>query len=206
MDSETKDGARRVSIPAGGVELAGEFTRVRAARGLVVLVCASSDKARRSAERSLAEQLHASRISTLRIDLITEEEAAMDLLPAQIGRDADLLAQRLRVVHRWAEKQRASEGLALGYYGSGAAGCAALRLASKQQPGIDALVICEVKSDLDDSRGRDSRVRSAPRSAPTEPDPELLCDLFRNWLWWENNAPMRAPRARVAQDRPSAAP
>lgn len=205
MDSETKDGVRCVSIPVGQVELAGEYLRAPAARGLVVLVCARSDNALRSAEQSLAEQLHRSRISTLRIDLMTEEEAAMDLLPEQLRRDAHLLAQRVRGVHRWAEKQCSREGLALGYYGSGAAACAALRHASKQPPGIDALVICEVKHDFDTVGGSDLRPPLATVDA-ARPDAELLSDLFRNWLWWENSSRVRAPRHRPMQDRPSAAP
>lgn len=137
---------------------------------------------------------------------MTEEEAAADLSTERIRRDVELLAQRVRAVDRWAEKQRASRGLALGYYGSGAAGCAALRLASKQQ-GIDALLICEVKSDFGDATScRDSSPPLAALHGDEEPDPELICDLFRNWLWWENNSRVRVPRPRPTQDRPSAAP
>lgn len=206
MNNEHKNGDRIVSIPVGGGELSGEYKGARAARGLVVLVCANRGNARRRAEQSLTAQLHRSHIVTLRIDLMTEEEAAADLTTEHIRRDVDLLAKRLRAVHQWAEKQRLSQGLPLGYYGSGAAGCAALRLASKQQPGIDAFVICEVKSDFDAIPGRDSQPPLAALHAGTEPDTELLCDLFKNWLWWEHNTRARARRPRPVQDRPSAAP
>jgi len=206
MDNKTNNGDRIVSIPVGGRELSGEFMRARAAQGLVVLACANRGNARRSAEQSLTAQLHRSHIITLRIDLMTEEEAASDLMTEHIRRDVDLLAKRLRAVHQWAEKQRTSQGLPLGYYGSGAAACAALRLAAKQQPGIDAFVICEVKSDFDTIPGRDSQPPLSALHAGTEPDTELLCDLFKNWLWWENNTRLRAASPRRTQDRPSAAP
>lgn len=207
MDSETRNSMRRVSIPTGRVELSGEYLGARAARGIVVLACAHRGNARRSAEQALIDRLHRARIASFRIDLMTEEEAAAELDTEQIRRDVDLLAQRLRAVHRWAEKQRSSQGLALGYYGSGAAACAALRLASKQQAGIDALVICEVKSAFDATPGRDSQPPLAALHAGTEPDAELICDLFKNWLWWENNIPARVSRqSRRMQDRPSVAP
>lgn len=206
MDSETKTGVRIVRIPVGGVELSGEYMLARAARGLVVLACANRGNARRSAEQLLTEQLHRSHILTLRIDLMTEEEAVTDLMTEHVRRDVELLAQRLRAVHQWAEQQRNSQGVPLGYYGSGAAACAALRLASKRQPGIDAFVICEVKSDFDSIPGRDSQPPLAALHPGTEPDTELLCDLFKNWLWWENNTRARAASPRRTQDRPSAAP
>lgn len=206
MYSETKNGVRSVSIAAGRAELSGEYRPARAARGLVVLVCANRGNERRRAEQSLIEQLHRSRIMTLRIDLMTHEEAEVDLETQQIRQDVELLAQRVRVVDRWAEKQRLSQGVAVGYYGSGAAACAALRLASKQQPSIDALVICEVKSDLDASCDRDSQPLLPTLHGKTEADAELMCDLFRNWLWWEHNTRARATRRRPVQDRPSAAP
>jgi hypothetical protein len=206
MTSETKNGVRIVSVPVGGVELSGEYIRARAPRGLVVLACANRGNARRSAEQSLTEQLHRSHISTFRIDLMSEEEAATDLMTEHIRRDVDLLARRLRFVHQWAKKQRNSQGVPLGYYGSGAPACAALRLASKQQPGVDAFVICEVKSDFDTIPGRDSQPPLAALHAGTEPDTELLCDLFKNWLWWEHNTPARGARPRPMQDRPSAPP
>src|SRR6187402_2994125 len=113
MNNENKNGDRIVSIPVGGGELSGEYMRARAAQGLVVLACANRGNARRGAEQSLTEQLHRSHIVTLRIDLMTEEEAATDLMTEHIRRDVDLLAQRLRAVHRWAEKQRTSQGLPL---------------------------------------------------------------------------------------------
>jgi hypothetical protein len=206
MDSEIKDDVRIVSIPAGRVELSGEYMRARAARGFVVLLCANRGNVRRSVEVSLIEQLHRSRIIALRVDLLTAEEAVGDLPTEPIRHDVDLLAERVRAVHRWAEEQRVSQGVALGYYGSGATACAALRLASKQQPGIDALIICEVKSDLD---SRPSQPPLAALHEGKEPDAELLCDLFRNWLWWESNSRARLPRPRPrqdSQDRPSAAP
>lgn len=205
MDSETKNGVRLVSIRAGRVELFGEYTRAHAARGLVVLACANQGNERRSAEQSLIEQLHRSRIATLRIDLMTADEAETDAATERVRQDVELLAQRVRAVDRWAEKQRI-QGVAVGYYGSGAAACAALRLASKQHPDIDALVICEVKGDLDSSRGRESQPLLAALHPGAVADAELLCDLFRNWLWWENNSRARAPRPRINQDRPSAAP
>lgn len=132
---------------------------------------------------------------------MTEAEAAGDLQTERIRKDVDLLARRVAAVARWAEQQRASQRVAVGYYGSGAAACAALRLASKQQPGMDALVICEVKSDFD----RNSQPPLRALHAGTEPDAELIGDLFRNWLWWENNS-IRARGPRRLQDRPSAAP
>lgn len=205
MDSEITNGVRFVSIRAGGVELSGEYVPLRGARGLVVLACANRGNARSSAEQSLIERLHRSRVSTLRIDLMADEEIATERSAESLRQDVDLLAQRVRVIGRWAQKQSVSQGVALGYYGSGAAACAALRLASKQPPGIDALVICEVKSDFDATRNPHPGSRDAAHTG-TELDAEVICDLFRNWLSWEDKGPARAPRSRPGQDRPSVAP
>jgi len=204
MDSETKNGVRIVSIRAGGVELSGEYFPIRVARGLVVLACANRGNACSSAEQSLVERLHRSRISTLRIDLLTDEEVSTELSAESLRQDVHLLAQRVRSIGRWAQQQSVSQGVALGYYGSGAAACAALRLASKQPPGIDALVICEVKSDFD--AGTPHPHSSDAAHTRTELDAEVICDLFRNWLSWEGNGLERAPRSRPVQDRPSVAP
>ncbi|HEY6725118.1 MAG TPA: hypothetical protein VI197_13880 [Polyangiaceae bacterium] len=194
MDSETQNGAQHVSIPADGVVLSGEYMQVRGGSGLVVLVCAHRGNARRRAEQLLIAQLHRSRIMTLRVDLMTKDEAAMEVATEQVRQDVERLAQRVRAVDRWAEKRRLREGLAVGYYGSGSAACAALRLAARQKPSIEALVICEVKGDI-----------SAPHSG-TQADAELICDLFRNWLWWEKNPRVRVHRPPRVDDRPSAAP
>jgi hypothetical protein len=203
MDSEIKEReVQLVRIPVGRVELRGEYNTVRAARGLVVLVCANRRNERRSAEGDLVEQLRRARILTFRIDLMTGEEAALEAETEAIRRDVALLAERVRAVQHWAEKQRARRGLALGYYGSGAAACAALRLASKAQHGIDALVICEVSSDFEAPADRESR----PVRAQAGADPELVCDLFKNWLWWENASSARERRSLAGHDRQSVNP
>lgn len=190
MSSETRSSMQLVSIPAGRVELSGEYVGVRAPRGLVVLACANHGNVRRRAEQLLIEQLHRSHIITLRIDLVTPEEAAKSSSTDCIRRDVELMAQRVVAIDRWAIRKRSSGGLPLGYYGSGAAACAALRHAAKQ-PGIDALVICEVRGDFE---------------PVSEPDAELVCDLFRNWLCWEQGSRVRAAHSRPLQDRPSAPP
>lgn len=196
--------ARPVTISAGGVELAGDLTRIRAARGLVVVTCAGN--ARRSAEQALIERLNRAGIATLRIDLLSQAEATADAAATEpVRQDVELLAQRVRVVDRWADTQRRMQGVVVGYYGSGSAACAALRrassLGSTREPAFDALVICEVKSDFEPScRARQSQ------PPEKEPDAELIADLFRTWLSWESNPGGRPLRSRRAHDRPSAAP
>jgi dienelactone hydrolase len=65
-------------------------------------------------------------LATVLVDLLTEQEEAVDLRSARFRFDIDLLAGRLAATTRWLETQPELAGLPVGYFGASTGAAAAL--------------------------------------------------------------------------------
>lgn len=137
-----------VKIPAGYVELEGELELPGYAPGVVLLTPGSASSRHTPHDQYLAEMIRESGLGTLRLDLLTHKEKQQDASTSALRSDIDLLAQRLVGVTRWLEKQTATRGLKVGYFGASTGGAATLMAAAAVGERIAAVVSQGGRPDL----------------------------------------------------------
>jgi predicted phosphoribosyltransferase/dienelactone hydrolase len=125
-----------VAIAAAGVELCGEVTLPRAARGLVVFVHGSGSSRKSPRNRRVAAALVEAGLATLLFDLLAEEERG----EARLRFDIERLAARLLAVIDWAHAQPATRHLPIGLFGASTGAAAALEAAASR-PGVVRCVV-----------------------------------------------------------------
>ena len=146
-------------IPVGGAELEGDLVLPSGAQGLVVFAHGSGSSRKSSRNRFVAQALGARGLGTLLFDLLTLDEERRDALDARLRFDIPLLANRLGDVTDWLEKQAATRGLQLGYFGASTGAAAALIAASRRPRSIHAVVSRGGRPDL--ARAALERVHAA---------------------------------------------
>lgn len=133
-----------VIISTGGVKLAGTLSLPAGVKS-VVLFAHGSGSARLSPRNIfVAGVLHASRIGSLLMDLLTPAEDSN----YQARFDIPLLTSRLIGASYWLETAERTFGLRLGYFGAGTGAAAALRAASQFGGEIGAVVSRSGRPDL----------------------------------------------------------
>ena len=126
---------------------AGHLTVPAEPRGLVLFAHGSGSSRRSRRNQFVAARLRDAGLATLLFDLLTDEEASD---PATVF-DAELLAVRILVATRWAQRHPACGGLPLGYFGA-STGTGAALLAAAEDPSIAALVSRGGRPDLAGAR------------------------------------------------------
>lgn len=145
--------------PRGGiVEDDAELSRPRAleatlrmppdARGLVLLAYANGGERFATTCRADAEALARAHVATLRLELLTRDEARADRLLGHLRFDLALLAGRLVAALDWATGDPATAQLALGCMAAGTAAAAALVAAARRGRFVRALVLRGGRPDL----------------------------------------------------------
>ena len=140
IDSTFQIRHRPVLIHAGLVALPGDLRIVSGSVGLVVFAHGSGSSRFSTRNLSVADVLHKHSISTLLIDLLTAEEAAVDEQTCALRFDIPLLAQRLAQIGEWAVAEPLLRDMKIGYFGSSTGGAAAL-IAAAEQPELIAAVV-----------------------------------------------------------------
>jgi hypothetical protein len=120
-------GSREVTVPVGAVALAGTLTLPDRARGIVLFAHGSGSSRFSPRNRFVAGELHAARLGTLLIDLLTPEEEAIDRRTRALRFDIGLLAERVAAATGWLGEQRETRGLRIGYFGASTGAAAAGR-------------------------------------------------------------------------------
>src|SRR5438132_47571 len=87
--------ARTVRVAAGDAILIGDLTIPPAAVGIVLFAHGSGSGRHSPRNRFVAERLQSVGLATLLIDLLTEEEEAIDEHTGHLRFDIDFLAERL---------------------------------------------------------------------------------------------------------------
>jgi len=130
----THSEVRSVDVAAGGVMLLGNLTVPPAAAGIVVFAHGSGSGRFSPRNRFVAERLQAVGLATLLIDLLTEQEEAIDDRTGHLRFDIGLLAERLAGAAEWLASQPRTASLPIGYFGASTGGGAAL-VAAANRPG-----------------------------------------------------------------------
>jgi putative phosphoribosyl transferase len=139
---------RIVSIPAYGTELSATLIIPPAPRGLVLFAQTNGNTAPGRGDRCLARMLHGEGFATVVFSLLTRIEESVDAATHHLRFDIALLATRLANATDWAYAFAQTEGLAIGYLGSGAGSAAALAAATMRPELVRAIVTRGGRPDL----------------------------------------------------------
>ncbi|HEX2451426.1 MAG TPA: alpha/beta family hydrolase [Gemmatimonadales bacterium] len=137
-------GSRAVSIPAGGVQLAGDLAWPDHPGGIVLFAHGSGSGRLSPRNQFVAGRLRNAGLATLLFDLLTEREAA----DRHNVFDIPLLARRLVAATTWAREQSELAGLAVGYFGASTGAAAAITAAALSPVPVAAIVSRGGRPDL----------------------------------------------------------
>lgn len=131
-------------LPADGALLEGRLVVPADAKGIVLFSHGSGSSRQSPRNRYVAEVLHARRIGSLLIDLLTPEE---DQETANRF-DIDLLTRRLAAAARGLAAHPACAGLPLGLFGASTGAASALRAAASGEIAVASVVSRGGRPDL----------------------------------------------------------
>lgn len=131
---------REVSMQVGKVILQGTLGHPEIAKGIVLFAHGSGSSRYSPRNRYVAGELQSHEMATLLFDLLTPEEEAVDQMTMQLRFNIRLLAKRLIGATRWVQRNSATAGLRVGYFGA-STGAAAALMASAQLPEKIAAVV-----------------------------------------------------------------
>jgi pimeloyl-ACP methyl ester carboxylesterase len=130
----------QVRVEAGPVTLKGNLGIPRGTRGVVLFAHGSGSGRHSPRNRFVASQLRKAGLATLLIDLLTEEEEAVDQFTGQHRFDMDLLAERLVGAAEWLGQDARTAGLPVGLFGA-STGAAAALVAAARLPDLAGAVV-----------------------------------------------------------------
>jgi dienelactone hydrolase len=137
-----------VHVPVGGVTLEGNLIVPPRAKGVVLFAHGSGSGRHSPRNRYVAGVLREAALATLLIDLLTDEEEAIDARTGHLRFDIDLLAVRLRAASDWLAGNPPTSDLAIGYFGASTGAAAALIAAAAGQHHVEAVVSRGGRPDL----------------------------------------------------------
>src|SRR5919107_1265972 len=117
---------RTVQVAAGRVMLEGTLGVPERAAGVVLFAHGSGSGRHSPRNRRVAEVLRAGGLATLLVDLLTEDEEAVDAHPRPLPFDIDLLAERLVGAIDWMGREEMTRSLPVGLFGASTGGGGAL--------------------------------------------------------------------------------
>lgn len=133
-------------LPAGRIE--GTLTMPDSASGIVLFAHGSGSSRHSPRNRYVAEVLQHAGIGTLLMDLLTQEEDAIDQYTRQFRFDIGLLTGRLIGAIDWLGLQPATRDLPIGLFGASTGAAAALQAAAARPGSVRAVVSRGGRPDL----------------------------------------------------------
>jgi dienelactone hydrolase len=137
-----------IKIVLGKTTLRGFLTIPKNAKGIVLFAHGSGSSRHSSRNQYVANVLNESNLATLLMDLFTPEEEAIDEQTRELRFDIPFLAQRLISTTEWLKKQKLTEHLNVGYFGSSTGAAAALIAAAETRNDAKAVVSRGGRPDL----------------------------------------------------------
>lgn len=137
-----------VKIPIGEIVLEGNLLIPENARGIVLFAHGSGSGRFSPRNQYVAATLQKAGIATLLIDLLTEEEEALDMETGHLRFDIEFLAERLTGAAEWLRKNARTKKLAIGYFGASTGAGAALIAAARHPNDVYAIVSRGGRPDL----------------------------------------------------------
>ena len=145
---EDRSEERVVRVVAGPVTLEGNLTLPAGARGVVLFAHGSGSSRLSPRNRYVARLLNEGKLATLLIDLLTADEAVIDVQSAHLRFDIGLLAERLIGATDWLTQYPDSRHLRVGYFGASTGAAAALVAAAERPRVVGAIVSRGGRPDL----------------------------------------------------------
>lgn len=139
---------KEVQVIARGVPLRGYLEIPERAPGLVIFAHGSGSGRHSPRNQFVATVLQEAGLGTLLLDLLTEEEGALDAHTAHLRFDIDLLAERLGGATEWVWSWPDTASLLVGYFGASTGAAAALQAAAQLGTSIAAVVSRGGRPDL----------------------------------------------------------
>jgi pimeloyl-ACP methyl ester carboxylesterase len=130
------------------VSLEGTLTVPHDAVGIVVFAHGSGSSRFSPRNRAVAATLNEAGLSTLLLDLLTEEESEIDAVTRGLRFDIDLLTRRLVGTVDWLGVRRELATLPVGLFGASTGAAAALRAAAARTKRVAAVVSRGGRPDL----------------------------------------------------------
>jgi len=140
--------ARAVSVAAGTALLDGTLSLPPDARGVVLFAHGSGSGRHSPRNHHVARVLQEAGLATLLIDLLTTEEAAVDVRTRELRFDIGLLAGRLVGATDWLGRQPVTQHLRVGYFGASTGAGAALVAVAECSEAVGAVVSRGGRPDL----------------------------------------------------------
>ncbi len=137
-----------VKIPIGEIMLEGNLIIPENAKGIVLFAHGSGSGRFSPRNQYVAATLQKAGIATLLIDLLTEEEEAVDMETGHLRFDIEFLAERLTGAAEWLRKNARTKKLAIGYFGASTGAGAALIAAARHPNDVYAIVSRGGRPDL----------------------------------------------------------
>jgi putative phosphoribosyl transferase len=167
-------GERTVAVATDRVILEGNLVIPAEAGGVVLFAHGSGSGRHSPRNRYVAQVLQEGGFATLLIDLLTEEEEAIDLRTRQLRFDIPLLARRLTGAIDWLRNSDATHTLPIGLFGASTGAAAALIAAAARQQEVRAVVSRGGRPDL---AGTALPVVAAPTLLIVGGDDKVVIDL-----------------------------
>lgn len=137
-----------VDIPAGDLELQGNLQVPRGANGVVLFAHGSGSSRHSVRNRFVASSLNEAGLATLLMDLLSEDEEAIDLRTTRLRFDIAFLAERLLHAIDWLGRNPGTGQLDIGLFGSSTGAAAALLSAAERPDEVRAIVSRGGRADL----------------------------------------------------------
>ena len=147
-NADNNTDVQTIQVGAGGLSLEGLLRLPTTARGIVLLAQGSRHVEPISYSSSIAEALNGSGMATLTIHLLTEEEETLDNESQFFRYNTSILSQRIIGIANWIIEAPAVQNLAIGYFGTGPTGAAALQAAAERPDVVHAVVATNARLDL----------------------------------------------------------
>lgn len=141
--------AEDVTIPVSEeVSIQGSLSIVEGARGIVIFAHSSSSKRFSSRNCFVTEEFNSAGLSTLLVDLLTDEEEKLDMQTGELRFDIDLLTARVKGCSRWVMDNKMTSKMKIGYFGTGTGVAATLTAAGHFVDSVKTVVSCGGRCDL----------------------------------------------------------
>ena len=137
-----------VQIPSGTAIINGNLEVPEGANGIVLFAHGSGSSRFSPRNTYVARLINKEGIATLLVDLLTEEEDAVDEYTGQFRFNVDMLAERLTDSTQWLKRRKIGKELSIGYFGASTGAAAALIAAAKFPDDVRAVVSRGGRPDL----------------------------------------------------------
>ena len=139
---------REIEITADEVSLGASLYVPEGAPGIVLFINGNGGSRNNPRDLHIAKELQSAGLGTLLFDMLTAEEASVDIHTRHMRFDISLLAQRAIAVVDWISEQSFARNLKLGFFVGGAGAAAAIIAAVERPDVVGAIVAHSGRPDL----------------------------------------------------------